>query len=70
MNETKKHRHRAIRAQRQMRGYSSPVRNDNRQDPRAHGWVEYRDLCRCGAMRRSNVNQCFEEVGPWEEVGP
>lgn len=35
----------------------------------AHGCVSFVDTCRhCGAQRRSNVNQCHVEDGPWDRT--
>lgn len=59
-----KHRHRAMPGRGIERGFSGPVNNE-RRDPRADGCVCCVDRCRCGAVRETNVNQCFVERGPW-----
>lgn len=58
------HRHRAIRTV--TRCFSGPVRwPENRA---AHGNVEERSYCRCGAERRANVNGRHVERGAWTEA--
>jgi len=37
-----------------------------RCDGRAHGGLTEIARCRCGAERRTNVNQGFRERGEWE----
>jgi hypothetical protein len=32
----------------------------------AHGGQEHSEVCTCGAIRRSLVNGCNVEVGPWK----
>jgi hypothetical protein len=36
----------------------------------AHGGIVYVYACNCGATRRVNRNQTFEERGPWVEPEP
>jgi hypothetical protein len=38
-----------------------------RPNPRAHGWVEVEQVCRCGAWRLVNVNQKQKETGYWQQ---
>jgi hypothetical protein len=38
------------------------------QNPAAHGNICVVDTCRCGAQRRTNVNQIHVERGPWTDV--
>lgn len=65
----KQHRHRKARESGPW-GYGGPVADDpRRQDPRAHGCVMYRHVCRCGASREMLMNGAFREYGPWTD-GP
>lgn len=45
------------------RCYAGPVSRD--PNPAAHGWVMYREVCRCGAERPVNQNQDHLELGSW-----
>jgi hypothetical protein len=45
-------------------GYTGPVAWP--EHPAAHGNICVVDTCRCGAQRRTNINQSFVERGPWE----
>lgn len=57
----KKHMHRAhVTA---TRPYSGPVKW--KANPAAHGNVVEIATCRCGAERRTNINQQHVERGPW-----
>jgi hypothetical protein len=38
--------------------------------PQAHGNIIDLITCACGAMRRSNINRGYREIGPWEEMVP
>lgn len=43
-----------------------PARHPN---PAAHGGVEIRETCRCGAVRRMAINCGRCEYGPWHRTG-
>lgn len=43
--------------------FNGPV--SDRQTPAAHGGVCVVDVCRCGAVRKTNVNQWYRERGKW-----
>jgi hypothetical protein len=36
-----------------------------REKPQAHGNITIMDICRCGAVRKQNVNGAWLERGPW-----
>jgi hypothetical protein len=57
------HQHRAVPNRREIRGYTGSVSRE--EEPRAHGGVCVVDHCRCGAVRRTNENQCWMERGEW-----
>ena len=57
------HRHRAISAQRYVRGFFGPVASPEVRA--AHGNVCCIDVCTCGAVRRTNTNGNHAERGPW-----
>lgn len=44
--------------------FSGPVSID-RENPAAHGNITQIDRCRCGAERRTNINQHHVERGEW-----
>ena len=46
--------------------FRGPV-SSARPNPAAHGWLTIADICRCGAVRLTNVNQGHAERGKWEE---
>jgi len=58
------HRHRAIKNETQMRGFTGCAAPYN-CNPASHGSALYVDHCRCGATRRTNVNQGFHESAGW-----
>jgi len=62
------HHHRPIPRLTVVRCYSGPV--SDRENPRAHGWACELHVCRCGAVRRVNVNGRHVERGPWAEATP
>ena len=47
------------------RCYTGPVKQP--QNQAAHGNICVIDTCRCGAERRTNVNQNHVERGAWSE---
>lgn len=61
MMPTHTHRHRPAHSV--DRPYSGPVASP--ENPAAHGNIVRIDTCRCGAQRRSNINQTHVERGPW-----
>jgi hypothetical protein len=60
-----KHRHRPVRSKQEVRPFFGPVARVEK--PAAHGNVCMIDRCRCGAMRRTNVNGLHVEQGRWIE---
>jgi hypothetical protein len=58
------HRHRPVPAKQRTLPFTGVVYG-TRTDVRAHGNVCVHDVCRCGALRDTNVNQGFEERGAW-----
>ena len=61
---SKKHTHRIKTSE--TRGYTGGV--SQRQEPRAAGGICVVDTCSCGAMRRTNRNQGYQERGAWTLV--
>ena len=45
--------------------FTGPIRGAQ-HNPVAHGNVCIVDVCRCGAVRRTNSNAGVKERGPWE----
>ena len=64
-----RHRHQPVHITE--RGFSGPVTHETagryRQNPAAHGNIEVIATCRCGARRRTLVNQHHVERGRWVE---
>jgi hypothetical protein len=60
-----RHRHRSARTD--TRPFAVPV--SRRENRAAHGCVTLVHTCRCGAVRRLNVNGRHIEAGPWVEPG-
>ena len=60
----RKHRHR-VAISRDV-AYRYPVRV-SRQVPAAHGGITEIANCLCGAIRLTNFNQGFAEVGAWQD---
>ena len=60
------HTHRAIPKKSHDRCFSGAVRLAENQA--AHGNICRHDVCRCGATRRTNINQMHVERGPWVET--
>jgi hypothetical protein len=61
---SKKHQHRAATSI--DRCFAGPVAE--RENPAAHGNIVQIDTCRCGAERRTNINQQHIERGAWSEA--
>jgi hypothetical protein len=66
------HRHKAIAAKAQTRGWSFCVTPDrcaaNPQYTEAHGNVTVTDHCACGATRMSESNGGMINYAPWSEA--
>ena len=58
------HRHKNT----QERGYVAPV--SICENPSAHGWMCIVETClKCGAVRKTNINQRHTETSGWIPVG-
>ena len=57
------HKHRTKTTSRE-RCYSGPT-DSTRSNPRAHGGVEWTEVCACGAERRVLSNASTVELGRW-----
>jgi hypothetical protein len=62
---TREHKHKAVKTSQTLRSWNGCVSPDTCKGARAHGNVIYVDLCRCGATRRTEVNQTHETRGAW-----
>ena len=60
------HRHRTVRTD--VRCFAGPIPGAE-QNRAAYGCVTLVHTCRCGAVRRENVNGRHVEAGPWVEPG-
>jgi hypothetical protein len=45
--------------------YVGPVGRGDFENRAAHGGITYREVCRCGAERGVNLNQCHVEYSAW-----
>ncbi len=65
MSTTTRHVHRADPARQRTVGWTHCVAARNCSGA-SHGCVTHVDECRCGAIRRTEVNQQHVERGTWE----
>lgn len=61
---TKRHRHRAIKAERRDKCFFGCA-NPECCKPETHGGITIIDTCRCGAKRHTNSNGGQRERGDW-----